>query len=195
MQQFTAKKGNFTPTPSAPTPCKASRQKTSPGSQPLPRILQNLWGSTGGFCGTFCIAQNMLKNPHKEQNFGSHWPKPNFSDPEQILLPNLGNEKSARSFSARSFFAPPGVMDVRAFGSWISAPKCLFFQGFEGLPEVSDPGLPREIAPGRPRDIRPENFLFACFFVPENRDPHQHAPKFAKSTFCAYEFLKQEHIN
>ena len=27
---------------------------------------------------------------------------------------NLGNEKSARSFSARSFFAPSGVVDVRA---------------------------------------------------------------------------------
>ena len=28
-------------------------------------------------------------------------------------------------------------MDVRAFGSWTSAPKCLFFQDFEGLTAVS----------------------------------------------------------
>ena len=44
----------------------------------------------------------------------------------------LGNENSARSFSDRSFF----LMDVRAFGSWMSAPKCLFFQDFEGLTEA-----------------------------------------------------------
>ena len=37
---------------------------------------------------------------------------------------------------------PPGVRDVRAFGSWMSAPKCLFFLGFEGLPEGFDPGCP-----------------------------------------------------
>ena len=28
--------------------------------------------------------------------------------------------------SARSFVHPAGVMDVRALGSWMSAPKCLF---------------------------------------------------------------------
>ena len=37
-------------------------------------------------------------------------------------------------------------MDVRAFGSWMSAPKCLFFQDSEGLTEA--------FAPGRRRDIR-----------------------------------------
>ena len=41
---------------------------------------------------------------------------------------------SARSVSARSFFAPPPFTDVRAFGSWMSAPKCSFFQGFESCP-------------------------------------------------------------
>ena len=30
-------------------------------------------------------------------------------------------------------------MDVRAFGSWMSAPKCSFFQDFEGLTEVFAP--------------------------------------------------------
>ena len=44
----------------------------------------------------------------------------NFSD-----LTKVGDEKSARSFSAQ--VAPPGVMDVRAFGSWMSAPTCVFF--------------------------------------------------------------------
>ena len=57
----------------------------------------------------------------------------------------LGNKKSARSFLLpRSFCAPPKVMDVRALGSWLSAPKRLFFQGFEGLPDVFDPGRPHE---------------------------------------------------
>ena len=42
--------------------------------------------------------------------------------------PPLGNEKSARSFSDRSFF-----MDVRTGGS---APKCFIFQDLEGLTEV-----------------------------------------------------------
>ena len=35
-------------------------------------------------------------------------------------------------------------MDVRAFGSWMSTPKCFFYQGSEGLDEVFDPGrLPK----------------------------------------------------
>ena len=32
-------------------------------------------------------------------------------------------------------------MDVCAFGSWMSAPKCSFFKDFEGLPEVFDPDV------------------------------------------------------
>ena len=40
--------------------------------------------------------------------------------------------------------APPGVMDIHASGSWMSAPKCSFFTGFEALPEVFDLGRPRE---------------------------------------------------
>ena len=35
-------------------------------------------------------------------------------------------------------------MDVRAFGSWMSVPKCMFFEDFESLPEVFDPGRPHE---------------------------------------------------
>ena len=36
-------------------------------------------------------------------------------------------------------------MDVRAFGSWMSAPKCLLFQDFEGLTEVLPLDFRRDI--------------------------------------------------
>ena len=36
QQQFTAKMGNFTPTPSAPTPCKTSRSILGPSGHGLP---------------------------------------------------------------------------------------------------------------------------------------------------------------
>ena len=67
-------------------------------------------------------------------------------------------------FLTEVFFNPLGVMDVRAFGSWMSAPKCLFFQDFEGLTEVFAPGRPPGYPRGRPRDIRPENLLFGLLF-------------------------------
>ena len=61
-------------------------------------------------------------------------------------------------------------MDVRAFGLWMSAPKCLFFQDFfEGLTEVFAPGRPPGYPRGRPRDIRPQTYSLGCFFVPENK--------------------------
>ena len=41
----------------------------------------------------------------------------------------LGNENSAQSFSDQSFWKPLEVVDVRAFGSWMSAPES-FFPGF-----------------------------------------------------------------
>ena len=53
----------------------------------------------------------------------------------------------------------PRVMDVRAFGSWMSAPKGLLFQDYEGLTEVFAPGRPPGSPCGRPRDIRPQNLL------------------------------------
>ena len=40
------------------------------------------------------------------------------------------NENSAQSFSDRGFWKPLRVVDVRAFGSWMSALKCLVFPGF-----------------------------------------------------------------
>ena len=40
---------------------EAGPQKTGLGSQRFPRILLNLWGSAGRFCGTFHIIKNLLK--------------------------------------------------------------------------------------------------------------------------------------
>ena len=67
-------------------------------------------------------------------------------------------------FLTEVFLNSPGVMDVRAFGSWMSAPKCLFFQGLEGLTEVFAPGRLPGYPRGRPPDIRPQNLLFGLFF-------------------------------
>ena len=55
-----------------------------------------------------------------------------------------GNENSARSFSDRSFWKSLRVVDVRAFGSWISAPKCLFLQDFDRPDRSFGSGYPRE---------------------------------------------------
>ena len=60
-------------------------------------------------------------------------------------------------------------MDIRAFGSWMSAPKCWFSQDFEGLTEVFAPGRPLGYPRGRPRDIRPQNLLFGLVFRSSNR--------------------------
>ena len=62
--------------------------------------------------------------------------------------PRVGNENSAQSFSDRSFWKSLTVVDVRAFGSWISAPKCLFFSRIlSALTEV----LGRDIRANDPR--------------------------------------------
>ena len=60
------------------------------------------------------------------------------------FLSIIGNENSAQSFSDRSFWESLRVVDVRAFGSWISAPKCLFFQDFERPDRSFGPGYLRE---------------------------------------------------
>ena len=87
----------------------------------------------------------------------------------------LGNENSARSFSDRSFLNPPRVMDVRAFGSWMSTPKCLFFfQDFEGLTEVLPPDVRRDIRV----DVRgisgPKTYSLGCFFDPDFQGSRRH---------------------
>ena len=53
-------------------------------------------------------------------------------------LAKLGNEKSAQSVAGRSFSAPPSVMDVCAFGSYMSPPpECWFFsRGSRAWPKV-----------------------------------------------------------
>ena len=79
----------------------------------------------------------------------------------------LGNENSAQSFSDRSFWKSLRVVDVRAFGSWTSTPKPLFFQDFVCPARSFRPGHPRE----RPPDVRgmsvPKISSLGCFFVAE----------------------------
>ena len=55
-----------------------------------------------------------------------------------------GKENSAQSFSDRSLWKSLRVVDVRAFGSWMSAPKCLFFLDFERPDRSFGPGYPRK---------------------------------------------------
>ena len=55
---------------------ESQSSKDGPGSDcPLPNSAE-LWDSAGGFCGTFCLVEALLKNPHTEppkvlRNFGS----------------------------------------------------------------------------------------------------------------------------
>ena len=51
----------------------------------------------------------------------------------------LGNGNQPEICLPEVLFAPPPP-PVAAFGSWMCAPKCLFLEGFEGLPEVFDWG-------------------------------------------------------
>ena len=55
-------------------------------------------------------------------------------------------------------------MDVRAFGSWMSAPKCLFSWIFEG-PDRSF--LPPDVHQDIRVDVRPKTYSFGSFSVPE----------------------------
>ena len=85
-----------------------------------------------------------------------------------FLPDSLGSENSAQSFSDRSFWKSLRVVDVRVFGSWMSAPKCLFFQHLEGPDRSFGPGYPREWAP----DVRgisvPKTSSLGWFFVPDS---------------------------
>ena len=76
----------------------------------------------------------------------------------------IGNENSAQSFSDRSFWKSLRGVDVRAFGSWMSVPKCLFFQGFRQPWPKFWAGISARMTPGCPRNVRPENFLFGLIF-------------------------------
>ena len=83
-------------------------------------------------------------------------------------------------------------MDIRAFGSWMSAPKCLFSQDFEGLTEVFAPGRPPGCPCARPQDIRPQNLLFGLlFFVPEKLYPSMTYFFFERQPHWRHPFLQQ----
>ena len=65
-----------------------------------------------------------------------------------VSFSSVGNENSAQSLSDRSFWKSLRVVDVRAFGSWMSALKCLFFPRIlTALTEV----LGRDIRANDPR--------------------------------------------
>ena len=87
----------------------------------------------------------------------------------------LANEDSAQSFSDRTFWKSLGVMDVRAFGSWMSAPKCLFSQDFDRPDRSFGSGYPREWPP----DVRgmsvPKTSSLGWFFVLDYFQLQQHS--------------------
>ena len=89
----------------------------------------------------------------------------------------LGNENSAQSFSNRSFWKSLRVVDVRAFESWMSTPKCLFFQDFDCPDRSFWPGYPRKWPP----DIRgmsvPKTSSLGWFFVLEFRAGAAHSQR------------------
>ena len=60
---------------------------------------------------------------------------------------SIAKINSAQYFSDRSAWKPLRVLDVRAFGSWTSAPKCFAFQDFDRPGRSFGPGYPREWPP------------------------------------------------
>ena len=72
---------------------------------------------------------------------GGEGPKPFWGRGFMVCL---GNENSAQSFFDRSFWKSLKIVDVRAFGSWVSALKCLFSQDFDRPDRSFWPGYPRE---------------------------------------------------
>ena len=75
-------------------------------------------------------------------------------------------------------------MDVRAFGSWMSAPKCLFFlaglRSFVLTKKAFAPRRPMGHLSGRPRDIRTQYLLFGLHFRALKRN---NGPLFRKVLF------------
>ena len=90
-----------------------------------------------------------------------------FRDAKKL---NLGDENSARSFPDRSFFEPPWVMDVHAFGSWTSMTPVLVSPGFLGLDRsFCPPDVRRDIRVDVRRISGPKTYSLGYFFVLENR--------------------------
>ena len=73
-----------------------------------------------------------------------------------------GNEKSARSSSARILIAPPGVRDICAFGSWMSAPQC-FSKVSKAYPKLLTWDV-RTNGPGTSTGYPSRIFFLSAFF-------------------------------
>ena len=112
---------------------------------------------------TLQTATNLRQNP-----CGDAPPPPKLRIVKTMLsaamLPRwavMGNENSAQSFPERSFWKPlQRVVDVRAFGSWMSAPKRLFFHDLDRPDRSFGPGY----LPEWPPDVCGKNFLFGLIF-------------------------------
>ena len=92
-----------------------------------------------------------------------HWhrgsPSRNWNGTAEQLA--LGNEKAARSFSARSFFcASLGLWTSTRSGYGRPHPDACFSKVAIVCPKFSPPGTSARMTPGHPRDIRPKNLLF-----------------------------------
>ena len=82
------------------------------------------------------------------------------------MTPFLGNKRFSPKFffSDRSFWTSLGVVDFRAFGSWMSAPKCLFSEkkilvSVKFLSAILGPGMAAPIlwTPGKMRPFCRKN--------------------------------------
>ena len=81
-----------------------------------------------------------------------------------------GNKRSARTFWPNFFETAPGVMDIRAFRSWVSAPTCLFWASlFRGPDQFFDRGRPPEWPLDVCRVSVPQTSSLSCFLVPEHK--------------------------
>ena len=126
--------------------------------------------TTKFFDNKICSFEILLswRFPQKQkQRFGRLSCPPRNPPPQNAKILFLGNENSAQSFSDRSFWKSLRLMDVRAFGSWMSAPRCFFFRDFERPDRSFGQGYPREWPP----DVRgisiPKTSSLGCFFVLE----------------------------
>ena len=70
-----------------------------------------------------------------------------YPDVWVLMSQEYRERKFSPKISDRSFWKPLRVVDVRAFGSWMSAPKCLLFQDFQRPDRSFGPGCPREWPP------------------------------------------------
>ena len=105
------------------------------------RSATSQWPCSGGGEGeshsisAFSSRQHVTQSPlgprtqgeHVSINHGIFGPKSMLAFAPKCFKDKIGNENSAQSFSDRSFWKSLVVVDVRAFGSWMSAPKCFFF--------------------------------------------------------------------